>query len=144
VLLVLTDGKFTDKQKTIDAVVQAAELPLSLMFVGVGDDPDGKDMKAIDDLIKACNAKASREMMQFVAMKSLDNLEPAAKNYVWARQMVMSVPGQMISYFWQRNVWPRANGVTYGPVPLLSIPLPPPPIALPELSQPFMPPPPMP
>ena len=144
VLIVLTDGKFSDKQKTIDAVVQAAQLPLSIMFVGVGDDPDGKDMKAIDDLIKACNAKASREMVQFVSMKSLDDLEPAAKNYVWARQMVMKIPSQMISYYWQRNVWPTTSGITYGPVPLVSIDLPPPPVALPELSQAFMPPPPRP
>ena len=39
VLVVLTDGKFTDKQQTIDAVVEACKLPLSIMFVGVGDDP---------------------------------------------------------------------------------------------------------
>ena len=39
VLIVLTDGKFTDKQKTIDAVAEASQLPLSIMFVGVGDDP---------------------------------------------------------------------------------------------------------
>ena len=39
VFVILTDGKFTDKQKTIEAVVQASTLPLSIMFVGVGDDP---------------------------------------------------------------------------------------------------------
>ena len=44
VLLVLTDGplsdgQFSDRQKTIDAVVEASSLPLSIMFVGVGDDP---------------------------------------------------------------------------------------------------------
>ena len=35
----LTDGQFSDRQKTIDAVVEASQLPLSIMFVGVGDDP---------------------------------------------------------------------------------------------------------
>ena len=35
----LTDGQFSDRQKTIDAVLEASQLPLSIMFVGVGDDP---------------------------------------------------------------------------------------------------------
>ena len=104
---------------------------------------DGSDLNAMDDLIKACNAKANREMMQFVAMKSVDGLEPAARHYVWARQMVMAIPSQMISYFWTKNIFPKVEGVQYGPVNLLTVGLlPPAPAPLPELAQPFLPPPP--
>lgn len=99
-------------------------------------------MNAIDDLIKACNAKAHREMMQFVAMKSVDGLEPAARHYVWARQLVMSIPSQLISYFWTKNIFPKVAGVQYGQINLLTAGLLPlPPTALPELAQPFLPPP---
>ena len=99
-------------------------------------------MNTMSDLIKECNTKANREMMQFVAMKSVDGLEPAARHYVWARQLVMSIPSQMINYFWGKNIFPKVEGVQYGPVNLLSPGLlPPPPAALPELAQPFLPPP---
>ena len=99
-------------------------------------------MNAMDDLIKACNAKANREMMQFVAMKSVDGLEPAARQYVLARQLVMSIPSQMTMYYWMKNIFPKVEGVQYGPIELLKAGfLPPPPAALPELAQPFLPPP---
>ena len=99
-------------------------------------------MNAMDDLIKACNAKASREMMQFVAMKSVDGLEPAARHYVWARQMVMTIPSQLTMYYWMQNIFPKVEGVQYGAIDLLKAEfLPQPPAALPELTQPFLPPP---
>jgi Mg-chelatase subunit ChlD len=37
VLLVITDGRINDYQDTVDLIVKASTLPLSILFVGVGD-----------------------------------------------------------------------------------------------------------
>lgn len=36
VLLVVTDGRINDFQDTVDLIVKASSLPLSILFVGVG------------------------------------------------------------------------------------------------------------
>ena len=53
VLLVVTDGKINDYQDTVDLIVRAASLPLSILFVGVGNGYEGGDKKpfsALDSL----------------------------------------------------------------------------------------------
>ena len=37
ILLLLTDGKYDDREKTIDAIVKASKLPLSIIIVGLQD-----------------------------------------------------------------------------------------------------------
>lgn len=37
VLLVLTDGKLNDYEDTVDLIIKASSLPLSILFVGIGD-----------------------------------------------------------------------------------------------------------
>ena len=103
-------------------------------------------MKSMDSLVKDCYTKASRELMQFVALKNLNDLvDPAAKQYVLCRQLKSVVPAQFMSYFWTRNQFPVTAGVQYGPVILgQTLALPPPPTALPELGTAFLPPPPKP
>ena len=36
ILLILTDGKIDDMQETIDEIVDASDLPLSIVIIGVG------------------------------------------------------------------------------------------------------------
>ena len=38
ILLIITDGIINDFTKTVDEIVRGAELPLSIVIVGVGDD----------------------------------------------------------------------------------------------------------
>jgi len=47
VLLMITDGAISDLNSTIDAIVQASTLPISIIIVGVGSD-DFDSMEALD------------------------------------------------------------------------------------------------
>jgi hypothetical protein len=47
VLLILTDGAITDSSQTIDAIVQASYLPLSIIIIGVGN-ADFSQMNILD------------------------------------------------------------------------------------------------
>jgi hypothetical protein len=55
VLLIVTDGAITDTADTMDAIVVASELPLSIIIVGVGfARPEGKrreEKKEVDLLL---------------------------------------------------------------------------------------------
>ena len=37
ILLLLTDGKYNDREKTIDAIVEASKLPMSIIIIGLQD-----------------------------------------------------------------------------------------------------------
>ena len=45
--MILTDGVINDLKPTIDALVEASELPLSVIIVGIGKE-DFKDMEILD------------------------------------------------------------------------------------------------
>lgn len=47
ILLIITDGVVTDLQETVDAIVRASDLPLSILIVGVGG-ADFKQMEILD------------------------------------------------------------------------------------------------
>jgi len=42
VCLMLTDGKIEDMNETIEALIEAAKLPISVIIVGIGNDDFGK------------------------------------------------------------------------------------------------------
>ena len=46
-LLLLTDGVLSDMSDTVDALVNASQLPMSVIIVGVGQ-ADFTDMNALD------------------------------------------------------------------------------------------------
>lgn len=50
VLLIITDGKINDYQDTVDLIVKASTLPLSILFVGVGDGDEENDKNQFQTL----------------------------------------------------------------------------------------------
>jgi len=66
VLLVVTDGEINDMEATKQALLQAAQQPLSVIIVGVGS-ADFTNMKLLDRLVVHLSNHYSRDIVQFVA-----------------------------------------------------------------------------
>ena len=76
VLLILTDGQFTDIYDCIGAIVEASDYPMSIIIIGVGN-ADFTDMERLDADKKALQfdgRKASRDIVQFVPFKKFVNV----------------------------------------------------------------------
>jgi len=75
VLLIITDGEITDMDQTIDAIIDASGMPLSIIIVGVGQ-ADFASMHRLDSddhLLTSpmTGKKAQRDIVQFVAFRDL-------------------------------------------------------------------------
>lgn len=66
VILMLTDGCIHDMRETIDLIVEASELPLSVIIVGIGN-ADFKNMEILDadefELTDSFKQKAKRDIV---------------------------------------------------------------------------------
>ncbi|KAF3337243.1 E3 ubiquitin-protein ligase RGLG2-like protein [Carex littledalei] len=93
VLLIIADGQVSreHEKKTIDAIVEASEYPLSIVLVGVGDGP-WETMKQFDDNIP----NRSFDNFQFVNFTEimLKSLPQSRKEAAFALAALMEVPVQ--------------------------------------------------
>lgn len=104
VLLLLTDGVLSDMSDTIDALVRASRLPLSVIIVGVGQ-ADFSDMNALDCdegfLSSPRNGTAARDIVQFVPFRDFKQ-DPIAL----AKAVLAEVPKQAVEYFKSQGISP--------------------------------------
>ncbi|CAO2832693.1 unnamed protein product [Amaranthus hypochondriacus] len=104
VLLIITDGVLTDIKETIDAVVKASDLPLSILIVGVGA-ADFTQMEILDADTKRLESStgriATRDIVQFVAMREV---QAGQKSMV--QELLEELPGQFLSYMRSRDIKP--------------------------------------
>ncbi|XWS44099.1 hypothetical protein CRYUN_Cryun15aG0015700 [Craigia yunnanensis] len=103
VLVIIADGQVTrsidtqhgqlssQEQKTVDAIVQASKLPLSIILVGVGDGPWDM-MKEFDDNIPA-RAFDNFQFVNFTEIMS-KNTAPSRKETEFALTALMEIPSQ--------------------------------------------------
>lgn len=103
VLLIIADGQVTrsvdtqhgqlssQEKKTIDAIVQASEFPLSIILVGVGDGPWDM-MKEFDDNIPA-RAFDNFQFVNFTEIMS-KNMDLSRKETEFALAALMEIPSQ--------------------------------------------------
>ena len=72
-LLILTDGEIHDMDRTIDLIVQAASLPLSIIIVGVGSaNFDNMNRLDGDNGLYASNGqRCQRDLVQFVPFRNV-------------------------------------------------------------------------
>ena len=72
ILLILTDGEITDMNRTIEEIVEASFLPMSIVIVGIGPADFSKmDVLDADDVsLEAHGKQAARDMVQFVPFRT--------------------------------------------------------------------------
>ncbi|KAM5578294.1 protein BONZAI 3-like [Rosa sericea] len=105
VLLIITDGILSDLQETIDALVRASDLPLSIMIVGVGN-ADFKQMEILDadnghPLRSSTGCLAARDIVQFVPMREMDSQKISV-----VQSLLEELPGQFLSYMRNKGIKP--------------------------------------
>ncbi|XP_036366761.1 copine-3 isoform X1 [Octopus sinensis] len=112
ILLLLTDGVITDMNDTVEAIIEASSLPMSLIIVGIGN-ADFTNMNFLDGdegvLKSKSGKKAHRDIVQFVPFRSFVRVnidENYSSSAELARNVLAEVPGQVVSYFRSRNLMP--------------------------------------
>ena len=108
VLLILTDGIITDFEDTKRAIIDASELPISIIIIGVGDE----DFSAMEELdcdrgrLGSRDVVAVRDIVQFVEMRRFQ-----MSNGMWdqeglARAVLAEVPKQVVKWMTMRGLKP--------------------------------------
>ncbi len=72
-LLILTDGEIHDMDQTIDHIIKAASLPLSIIIVGVGN-ANFDNMNRLDGdngLYSSNGVRCPRDIVQFVPFRDV-------------------------------------------------------------------------
>ena len=108
ILLVITDGVINDMQRTIDCIVDATRLPLSIIIVGVGD-ADFSNMEILDadddPLRHSRSGKCmERDIVQFVPFNEFKDKHMGAI----ARETLEEIPAQVTSFMSQQGFHPNA------------------------------------
>ncbi|KAG8221995.1 hypothetical protein J437_LFUL003375 [Ladona fulva] len=126
VLLIITDGVITDMQKTVEAIVCASCLPLSIIIVGVGE----ADFTAMEDLdsdtmplTATDGTRAVRDIVQFVPMRNFlqPGVDPQVARIKLAKEVLAEIPAQFLSYMRPNRIVPRQTAPaeeTAEPIPL--------------------------
>ena len=105
ILMILTDGQIDDMQDTIDELVEASFLPISVIIVGIGNS-DFKNMDILDaddnPLYDRRRRKADRDLVQFVPFNNYKNDPPKL-----AEQVLEEIPRQVIEYYQHKGIKPK-------------------------------------
>ena len=95
--MILTDGQINDMNPTIDLIVEASELPLSIIIVGIGDGNFSSMMKLDADIIPLFTTKGKksrRDIVQFLELKKYENNVKKLAMVVFEE-----IPGQIEQYY---------------------------------------------
>ena len=98
ILLLITDGIINDMQKTIDEIVRASSLPLSIIIVGVGSE-DFSSMERLDADVDPLYSQAHKKTMERDIVQFVPFLEFKDNPLMLAKETLNEVPKQLLSYF---------------------------------------------
>jgi len=105
VMVILTDGVIDDKNETIQSIIRAANTPLSIIIVGIGNE-DFSDMSHLDSdgkLLEQGGATACRDIVQFVPFKKFLQKGPVAL----AQSVLAEIPSQVLKFMEMRGIKPK-------------------------------------
>eukprot|EP01040_Poterioochromonas_malhamensis_P007714 gene7715-8332_t len=108
ILLILTDGTINDMETTINTLIQASALPISVLVVGVGH-ADFSEMRRLDSDGKQLSAggrTATRDIVQFVPFQQVAR----EGGSVLAQQLLAEIPNQVIQYMEEHHLVPNSVG----------------------------------
>lgn len=112
VLLIITDGVISDMQQTLEAIVQASTLPMSIVIVGVGN-ADFSAMEVLDGDVARFSAggrQAERDIVQFVPFnKFLQGGNWQTSQARLAKEVLAEIPGQVTGYMSKNGIKPGLN-----------------------------------
>ncbi|CAG8671289.1 22837_t:CDS:1 [Gigaspora margarita] len=105
VLLIITYGLIDDMESTIEAIMQASVLPLSIVIISVGT-ADRENMNKLADF-KSYNwgNLKQRDIVHFVAMNDFENQNQINKDL--PKAALEKIPSQVMDYMSQNGIIPR-------------------------------------
>ena len=105
ILMILTDGMIDDMDDTIDSLVEASFLPISVIIIGIGD-ANFTNMNILDaddePLRDRRGRKSDRDLVQFVPFKKF-----SYNGEQLAQAVLEEIPRQVIEYYQHQKIPPR-------------------------------------
>ena len=105
IIMFLTDGQISDIDETIDELVEASFLPISVIIIGIGNN-DFRQMDILDadenPLYNRKQIKAARDLVQFVPFNQFRH-----DSQKLPEEVLEEVPRQVIEYYQMKNIPPR-------------------------------------
>ena len=103
ILLILTDGVIIDMKDTVDCIVEASKLPLSIVIVGIGES-DFENMEVLDGddkpLVNSYGEIRKRDIVQFVKLNTFKEKNAIKEdNKELAEEVLKEIPRQIEEYY---------------------------------------------
>ncbi|KAJ1521162.1 hypothetical protein ONE63_002857 [Megalurothrips usitatus] len=109
ILLILTDGVITDMPQTVQAIVSASFLPMSIIIVGIGN-ADFSAMETLDAdtvALQSGKQRAARDIVQFVPFnKFTSSGDPQTARLRLAREVLAEIPTQFLGFMKSHSISP--------------------------------------
>lgn len=94
-------------EKTIDLIFEAANLPLSIIIVGVGNDSFSNMVRLDGDggtLYNSKGQRVPRDIVQFVPFR-----DAKFNQELLAKELLAELPGQIVQYMMMNGIVPAAS-----------------------------------
>ena len=102
VFLIITDGEIHDMDETKQLIIDASDLPISIIIIGVGHEAF-ENMKELDSdggLLRDSRGRtAKRDIVQFVKFNEYAASGPTAL----AEEVLREVPDQLVGYMMMKG-----------------------------------------